>query len=111
MAGQVIDKDTGKPLAAAVVSVRGTGIGTWADEIGGFRIEGLAAGKYTLECNRIGYETANVQVVVEIAGVADIEIALAEEAIKLSAIRVTPSRFAIMGDDPHAHQALTEEEI
>lgn len=36
---------------------------------------------------------------------------MAEEAIKLSAIRVTPSRFAIMGDDPHAHQALTEEEI
>ena len=109
--GRVVAKSTGEPLAAAVVSIVGTEAGTWVDEGGRFRIEGLQPGEHMLAISRIGFEAARVPVVIEVGGVADIEIALVEEAIKLSAVRVTPSRFAIMGDEPHGRQALTEEEI
>lgn len=94
-----------------MISVPANTTGTWADEKGEFRIDGLAAGKHILQCSRIGFETAIVQIVIEASGVADIEIPLTQEVIRLSAIIVTPSRFTIMGDEPHARQALTEDEI
>ena len=46
--GQLKDSDTRAPLAAALVSVKGTAIKTLTNEDGNFSIPGIAVGSYTL---------------------------------------------------------------
>ena len=109
--GRLTDAETGDPLPGVVISVTGTHLGAWADESGDFRIEGLAPGTHTLEATHVGYESLRREVSVDAGADATVDLALSPQAIRLSAVTVTPSRFAIMGREPHARQTLTEEQI
>jgi len=111
LTGRVLDAETGEPLPGAVIAIVDTPKGAWAEESGQFTISGLESGAYTVKCSHIGYQAQSLQVTVPPGGEAELDINLMPEAIRLSAVTVTPSRFAIMGEEPHARQILTAEEI
>ena len=92
-------------------SGRGTQLGAWADSSGRFILKKVPVGDQFLECTHIGFDVAWRNVVVEAGTRIEVEIRLGEAIIPLRAITISPSRFAIMGQDGHARQTLTEEEI
>jgi len=107
-----MDAGTGDPLMGAVIALIGTSMGTVADSAGNYSLDGLEPGIYSLECSYIGFETKRIENVnVREGTVVDLDIELVEQPIRLSAMTVTPGRFAIMGKDPDIRQALTHEEI
>ena len=55
IAGTVTDVADGKPLAFANVLVLGTGMGTFVKENGGFAIEGVPVGTYSVRVMMMGY--------------------------------------------------------
>ncbi len=63
--GRVLDGRTGRPLRQANVVVTGTRTGTITDERGGFVIDWLTAGTYTLAITYIGYEDRSERVEVQ----------------------------------------------
>ena len=109
--GTIVDADTGEPVPDAVIAVLGARRGAVADAVGTFAIDGLEAGTYRVECTHVGYQAQRLEITVPAAGAVQLDISLTERAIRLSAVTVTPSRFAIMGREPQARQALTEDEI
>lgn len=110
--GQVVEAGSRTPLAGASVWIAGTGIGTLTDAQGRFVLKGLGAGPHTLESTYIGYEPFRLEgVKLNAQGVATVVVELVEKPISLSEITVTPGRFAVMGKEPAASQALTREEL
>ena len=109
--GRLVGADTEEPLPGAVVSVVGTGLGTWADEDGAYRIDGVPPGPRTVEATHVGYQTTRREVTIAAGGDAVLDLVLPPQAIHLSAVTVTPSHFAIMGSESHTRQILTEKQI
>lgn len=60
IAGQVIDKDTGKPLPFANVWVVGTPIGNVTDNEGHYHILNVPPGLYSVEAKMMGYQPLTV---------------------------------------------------
>jgi len=95
--GRVADT-AGAPLAAAIVSIEGTGLRVASDVAGGYEIRGVPGGAYTLRARLLGYVPLAVRVTVLDGATVDQDIALAAQAIALSPIDVTVgSRAAYRG--------------
>jgi len=62
--GKIIDKDTGEPLVAANVVIKGETMGAATDEDGYYIILNVPPGVYTLQAIYIGYATSEVKDVV-----------------------------------------------
>ncbi|MDA0333698.1 MAG: outer membrane beta-barrel protein [bacterium] len=92
--GTVVDSETGDALIGAFVVVKnpdgtGTAFGSATDLEGGFRIVGLPAGSYTVECSMIGYNRTTVTEVTVVAdGVVALDFVLRSEAISLDEVVV-----------------------
>ena len=83
--GTVKDAQTGAPIAAAQVSVRGTKV--WASSASdGQFVVGAPAGAVTLDVRRIGFVSGEVQVA---ADQNDVQITLKATALELSEVIVT----------------------
>ena len=54
--GNVVDRETGRPLSGANVVLVGTPFGISSDEAGDFSIADVPTGKYSLEASFVGYE-------------------------------------------------------
>ncbi len=63
LSGQVIEQGNKKPVSEAHVELSGTSRRVTTGHDGSFIFSGLAAGTYTLRCSRIGYATADAEVV------------------------------------------------
>jgi outer membrane receptor protein involved in Fe transport len=110
--GQVVDARDQTPLAGASVWVSGTKLGALTDAQGRFVLKGLDAGPHTLQATYIGYESFRLAgVKLDAQGLAEVVIGLVAKPISLGEINVTPGRFAIMGREAAASQALTREEL
>ena len=60
LAGRVLDKETGDPLAGANVMILETYMGSAADVDGGYLILNIPPGKYKVRAEVIGYSAMNV---------------------------------------------------
>jgi len=87
IAGKVVDKETGEPLAGANVLILGTTLGAAADIEGDYYIINVPAGNYTVEATMIGYT------------------GLQQEDVRVSTDRTTPLGFELTAT------ALETEEI
>jgi iron complex outermembrane receptor protein len=87
--GQVTDATTAGPVQGARVLVVefGRRVATTAD--GGFRIEGVPAGSYTLRVSALGYQTAERKIQVNAGAETFVRVALAAEAIMLEEMIVS----------------------
>lgn len=79
--GQLLDRDTGRPLAGGLVLVSP---GNWrllSDSLGTFAIRGLSAGQYVLVVRRLGYERQTDTVVVHDGAGVRARVALTPAAV------------------------------
>ena len=84
--GTVTDAQTGEPVEAARVTVRGTTLGANTGANGSFTIGNVPAGAVTLNIRRIGYQPVLVSVA---AGLATIRATLTRDLLRLSEVVVT----------------------
>ncbi len=110
VAGQVKDADSGAPLPGATVAVIAANTGASTDGEGRYQLA-IPTGSHQLRFSFIGYASQTIAITTNGDSALALHIALHPETIALSAMTVTPGRFAIMGDAPPSHQTLTQEEI
>jgi iron complex outermembrane receptor protein len=55
--GKVVDKETGEPIANAIILIEETGDYTYTNNQGEFEISGMPAGKTVVQVTRLGYQT------------------------------------------------------
>lgn len=89
--GEVVDRETGRPLAGAQVHLPGSAVGTVTDAAGRYRIAAAPAGTAVLEAQLLGYRTAEARVAVPAGGTATHQFALQWEFLNLDAIVATGS--------------------
>lgn len=98
--GQIVDKESGIPLAGVAILLEGTKVGTVTDSLGNYRIQNPPTGVHTISMIKSGYIEANVTEF-EVAEGVDQEFAFA-----------LPPRPAEMSDDVYELQdfSVTAEE-
>jgi len=110
--GLVVDRATRQPLPGANIHVVGTAFGAIADANGRFMIAPIPDGTYALEAAILGYQAQRLENKFISANAAlEVNFELAEAAIPLNEIIVTPGHFAIMQNEPAVRQTLSREEI
>ncbi|MBV6644796.1 MAG: TonB-dependent receptor [Cyclobacteriaceae bacterium] len=76
--GQVLEKGSNSPLPGALVVIKGSTNGGVTDLKGYFRIDNLPAGKATLQCSYIGYQSVELETIIQprVATTLDFELQL-----------------------------------
>ena len=89
--GTVTDVDDGQPLPGANVFIAGTAQGAAADLDGNYRIDGLAAGTYTIIFSFTGYQNQEIEVRITAGQDTEQNVGLSA-GIELDPIQVTAGR-------------------
>ena len=89
IAGQVIDRQTQRPLVGAQVRVAGTDRGALTGEGGAYRITGVQAGSVTVAAQRIGYAAVSRTVTVTPDGTTTADFGLTVSVTTLDQVIVT----------------------
>ncbi|MGH7508976.1 MAG: TonB-dependent receptor [Gemmatimonadales bacterium] len=94
--GTVTDKATGAPIAGATVEVEGTRRSSTTGSDGGYRIDGIEDGTYTLRVRYIGYSPMESSVEVPGGGEVTADFALVKSLQKLDElVTVTPGGMQV----------------
>lgn len=110
--GTVTDLNTGSPLPGANVTVKGTSLGSAADETGQFVIRHVPAGKYEIQAAMMGYRQAlEPDVIVEAHRATQVIFALKEKVIETEAVTVSGSYFDKSGDAVVSTHSFSSREI
>ncbi|MEQ9466491.1 MAG: lamin tail domain-containing protein [Ekhidna sp.] len=91
VSGVVKDKTLNEGLFGATAVLKGTNYGTMTGMEGGFKIENVPSGTYTLKISYIGFSTIEQPVTVSSGDVNVGEVVLEEEAIGLDEVQVFAS--------------------
>jgi TonB-dependent starch-binding outer membrane protein SusC len=89
ISGQVIQQGSMQPVAAAQVSVVGTGLGMVTAQNGTFRIVNVPAGTQTVRVQRIGFEQQDQEVTVQAGQTVEVNFTMVSAALGLDEIVVT----------------------
>ena len=90
IAGHVTDSTSGAPVANALVTVQGTSLHVSTDQKGGYTIDNVPVGTYTLKAQYIGYRPqAKAGVNVRANATAIVDFKLEQSALRLEAVVVT----------------------
>jgi TonB-dependent starch-binding outer membrane protein SusC len=87
--GQVIDRDTGDPIANAQVTVVGTTLGSLTAQDGTFRLANVEAGERRIRAQRIGYQRSDQTVNVPAGAEVAVNFSLRESAVALDEVVIT----------------------
>ena len=90
--GRVVDRETGRPVATAAVSVLGRPAEAASDRQGLFRLTGVPAGKHELRVRRLGYAPLRHTVDVTTGHTTELEIGLVREPVGLEPLVVSTTR-------------------
>jgi len=109
--GVVRDGGSGAPVAGAEVRILERGLSALTAQDGSFAFTAVPSGTYTLRIDRIGYRV--VQQFLEVGSSSvSVQIVLAQAALRLDEIIVSPGRFGVMGDATvRQQQTLTREDL
>lgn len=87
------DKATGESLPGVTIILEGTTIGASADAEGGFLIQNVNPGVYTVKASYISYNSTTTEnVVVESGKTATVNFLLSQGAVKLQDVTITAER-------------------
>ena len=112
LTGVVVNLSTREPLPLANVQLLSTPLGTSADSVGRFVIDGVPVGTYQVKTTLVGYRPVVVtDVVVATGKPSELVIALEEDPVSVEAVEVTTSYFRKTPDTPVSVQRLSFEEI
>jgi TonB-linked SusC/RagA family outer membrane protein len=87
--GFISDASSSRPVLDARISVTGTALATFTDELGRYALSGLAAGELVLRVERTGYMTAEQTVLVPAGQTITVDFDLQVSAIPLDGLVVT----------------------
>jgi iron complex outermembrane receptor protein len=90
--GRVTDADTGAPIPGVNVALEGTERGAATGANGRFRLEDVAAGRYTLLASFLGYTAREREITVEAGRTTTAAFALAPSNVQLQQVEVTGRR-------------------
>lgn len=113
LTGTVVDAETGRPVSAATILLRGSTLTGLTDEQGVFRLEQLLPGRYTVQVIVYGYEIVERPDVEIVAGrLTRIEFSVTKTIIEVPGLIVTASRRSERpGEAPVSVAVLTSREI
>ncbi|HSJ24544.1 MAG TPA: TonB-dependent receptor [Longimicrobiales bacterium] len=97
IAGQVVAESTGEGLPGAQVLVRETGVRVVADEAGRFRVDGVRAGRYTLDVSLLGRTHGSERVDVQEGRTLNVSIELGMAPVTLEALTARLERTEMVG--------------
>jgi iron complex outermembrane receptor protein len=115
--GTVVAAGTGEPLGGVTVRVQGSRRAATTTAGGGFDLTGLAAGGYSLQAERIGYQPAALAVSVEAGRATEVRIELRPREIALQGVTAIGSTAELaevrerMAQVPGSVQLVSPEEI
>lgn len=92
--GHVLDEQTGEHLPFVNVQLKGTNIGTVTDESGHYFLKDLPIGRQTIVFSYVGYETAELPVVLEEGKTEELKAVIHEVSQQLNSVVVTANRYA-----------------
>ncbi|NHZ87338.1 MAG: hypothetical protein GWP19_15955 [Planctomycetia bacterium] len=91
--GNIFDRNSGKPLYGVNILVKNTFIGTSTDASGGFLIDNLTEGKYSLLVSMIGYKKRTISNLEIFTGRStELDIELEQDILASPSIVVTATR-------------------
>ncbi|NRA49193.1 MAG: carboxypeptidase-like regulatory domain-containing protein, partial [Phaeodactylibacter sp.] len=90
LSGRITDAQTGEPLIAATINLKGEGTITDFD---GFYTLQAKPGDYTLQASYVGYETFEAKVTLSLETPSELNITLAPKATILETATVTSGKF------------------
>ena len=93
-----VEAESGRPLAGASVTVRGTSLATVTDARGQFIIPVVPAGVHTVVVAYLGRETREQEVTVTAGTVARLDVELASQALELVGIQVLGARALVQAE-------------
>jgi hypothetical protein len=112
IAGRIVEKDSGEPLAGANILIEGTQLGAAADPDGYFFIINLLPGDYTVKAMMVGYATVvSEQVKVAINQTTTLNFTLQSEAFEGETITVTAERPVVQLDVVSSQKIIDVEQI
>jgi len=92
IAGRVIDRETGRPIASASVTLAGDSVTRVSDANGAFTFEEALPGDQTLLVAHLAYETLSETISIEADRTIDVRAELSADPIELEPIVVTAVR-------------------
>lgn len=112
IAGVVIDKQTGDPLAGANIIIENTELGAAADLEGQYTILHVPPGTYNLDVSVIGYAKVTVQNVrVKIDQTARVDVDLEMEAIEGETVTIVAEKNQIKRDVATSVVSVSAQEV
>lgn len=120
IAGKLIDKEyNNEPLAFGNVLIKGTTIGTTSDMDGVYHFDNLDEGRYTLVYSFVGYETKELEVVLEAGKEVNVDVEMFASSASLDEVVITTttrkeSETALLLDQKNAieiKQSIGSEEL
>ena len=89
IAGNVVDAETGDPIAGATASIPNLGAGVLTDERGAFLLDHLPPGDATVQIHHIAYGDPTLTVRVKSGSITHVELQIPRTAIELEPIAIT----------------------
>jgi outer membrane receptor protein involved in Fe transport len=110
--GRVTNEVTGAPLAAAIVSVVGTSVGTLSRENGEYVLVNVPAGPQEISVALIGYGTVSQDITVQVGATATMDFQLRTRPIEMEGIVVTGMATEVRRRElPHDVSLITAAEL
>ena len=110
--GVVLDGETGSPVPAASVLLRGTGVRGQSDDQGRFELSALSTGSYTLVVVHTAFRDASVDIEVTDGPATSVEVRLERFVFDVPGLVVTANRNETRpGDAPVSVAVVSSEEI
>jgi len=112
IAGRLLDKATGEPLAGANVLVVNTTLGAAADADGNYFILNVPPGTYTVQASMMGFASIRMQNVrVSVNSTANLKFEMEKTALQGEAVLVTASAVSFKKDQTSSVRNVSAEQM
>lgn len=110
--GRVYNSINNEPVPFASILLEGTTIGATSDIDGNYRIDNIESGTYNVLCSFVGFKKVIIsEVMISSAKVAQLDIALIEEAETLKEVEIKASPFRKIEESPVSVRTINASEI
>ena len=90
--GHVIDKLNGEHIPRTSIAIKGTSMGTLTDASGHYHITNIPVGAYTIVASVAGYDSQEIEIIIEKGKTIEVNFELAERSFYLDQIVVSASK-------------------
>jgi len=90
--GNVINKNSKKPIPFIDVSIKGTTIATVTDTAGHYNLKNLPAGKFTIKVSGVGFKSKEQDVILLTGKIIEVNFEIEEDQIMLEGVVVSANR-------------------